>query len=1049
MKLAKTRRLQKSVLTHRKNYFTPNSIILRALAILVLCLFFTLANHHAWAQIITPDTQQIDARPTSSLNQIIQRPDEDLLIFELHIGQTPILDALLTFEDLNDGSYYVPLMDFMDAIEFPITVNYDAGTAQGWFIDEGNDFKLSLDSAKVIVQGSEKTIERGDVEKHADAIYVSLSALEKWFPITLDVNYSKLAIVLKSLRPLPIELKLQRDQARNNVGGRNVTQRELNPIEKPEAPNFTMPFWDVNLQSRYTNRDTAARTLENRYSVTGRSILLGQDASYSLNDKMNDQQTADIRFKMGRTAFQDETLFAGITQYEIGDVFTQEMPLIADSNAGRGLYFTNTPAYRDFASGSNTITLRGELAVGYQVDIKQNGELLDFIEEPDENGEYIFEDLTVYPGLNVFELVFYGPQGQQRTEEKRVFIPASAVEKGKFEYRFQTIEDNTNLFTDRDDTDPDTSRRRLLAEANYGLSKTSSVRAGYARYSMDGQFKNFSLLGGSTSWKGLRLDLNQAFSQTGHATSGLIETVFKGLRLQAEHKHYNKYISEESDGSSITGDLKHRTDVRASGILPFLFLKTMPITLQASKLTNTQGDEQFEWKLRATKNIQKIRITGELDQTLPPDGNTDTGFNLQISSRLKDISIRGTAQYDIDPEAQLQSLRLTSDIPLNKKTKMRLGISRTGADDPIHNFTLGLNRDIDDAIIGINTSYDDESNFVAMLGASFGLTYDTHKNRTYTSSKRLSDSSALIAEVYNDINADNEKSNDEPYLENVGFKVAGSKKEFHTDENGSVYIPELRSFDRAEVKLDTSTLPNPFMKNTVGDLDYLMRPSQVHTKAYPVILTGEIDGNISIFRPGAKHPASSIDIHIINTATNTVVTSGKSEFDGFFLIPDAPMGQFIAMPSEDQIAQLGYCPVQPQPIRLSEEEPFATVHNEFVLFPNPSEVENNRWLILSKAMNFDQASAKQSNIAQPTKLEPQYQALPTYVKKQSNGKYVIVSGPYQDLAARRVCEAYNQDKKICSDIQIYDCNDLNNLQCVADQLGFLDPAEDSTELRCN
>ncbi len=1048
--LAKTRRLQKLLLQRLSaaTLFYDQSLNIKHVALIwVACFLYVFGAVNARAAIITPDSQA-SSDYVISFDDLVQRPDENLLIFELHIGETPISEALFTFEDVENDAYYIPLVDFFSATEFAINVNYDNGSAQGWFISENDDFSLSLKDGSVTIQGKKQFLDYGDVERHEDALYVSLRALEKWFPITLDVNYSKLAIVLQSLRTLPIELKMQRDNARNNINYNDQHQRRDKLVEKPAAPMFTMPFWDVNLQSTYSNNETAQQSFEKRYTAKGASILLGQDASYSVNDTLSDGNTADVRFKMGRTAFENETLFAGITQYEFGDVYTQQMPLIAESNAGRGLYFTNTPAYKSFSSGSNEITLRGDLPVGYQVDIKQNGELLDFTDEADDNGEYIFDDLAVYPGLNVFELVFYGPQGQQHTEEQRVFIPANPTEKGKFEYRVQTIEDDTNLLTERENSDPDTSRRRILAEANYGVTETSSVRAGYARYSMDGEFKNFHLLGGSTSWKGLRLDMSQAFSQTGNATLGLIETVFKGIRLQAAHKNYNKYESEENENFSLSGTPKTESNIRASGLLPFFVFKTMPLTFEASRFTNTNSDQQFEWMLRATKSFQKIRLTSEIDQTIPPEGDTSTDLSFQVSSRLNNISLRGIAQYKLSPESDLQSLRLTSDIPLSEDSKLRLGVSRTGIEDPIYNLTTGLSYDIGSAIIGLNTSYDSDSNFTATIGASFGLSYDALENRPYISSKRLADASGLIAEVYNDLNADKQQTEDEPYLENVGFKVSGTKKEFFTNEDGSVYIPELKSFNRAGVQLDSSTLPNPFMKSLNDDVDYLLRPSQVHKKTYPVVLQGEIDGSISIFRSDDKHPASSVQIDISRGDNQESIISGKSEFDGFFLVADVPMGSLDVAPSAEQLSTLGYCPVKSQPVILSGDEPFATVPYEFVLFPDPAKVETNKWLVLSKDLSFDDAITLKDSIRAP-KHDNDLNAIHTkYVLHTDRNDYVIVSGPYKDLQSIRVCDAYNQNGKICHDIVTLGCDDLGQLQCVAEKLGFVDVDDNQAGVQC-
>lgn len=1021
-----------------------------------LPLFVPLAAH---AQEVTPDTftSQVSTEDfsVSTLMNRVERPDEELLIFELKIGKILISDAIIAYEDFDTANYHVPLSDFFDAVEFPITVNNDAGTAKGWAVREDNSFALSLPDGTVSLNGKTKALTKDQVEKHDDGIYVSLKALEQWFPITVDVDFNNLALVISSLETLPIENKFERDKARGDIRTKGTVARSENLLTKPDAPRFTLPFFDTSLQSSFTNQDDALNSLSARYSVTARSIILGQDAEYTLNDQTGDGDSPDLRLTLGRKAFEGDTLFAGLTEYQLGDVTTVNLPLIAGSNAGRGLFFTNISPFQNGLGGSNTITLRGELAVGYQVDIKRNGELLAFIDEPDENGEYLFDDLFVLSGLNVFELVFYGPQGQETVEERRVFVPDNPVTEGAFEYRVNAIQDNTNLFTDRDNENDDTGEARFTAEASYGLSKLSAVRAGLATYSLDGERQEFASLGLNTSWRGLRFDATQAFSSEGTGSSLRVESAFKGLRWQAMHQYYNDFVSEENESSGLSGDLEHETDFRVSGILPFLFLKNTPLTLEASRLSNVSGDEQYEWSLRATKNIDRIRLTGEIDQVIPALSETRTDLNLQVSSRFNDFTLRGTAQYSLEPEMALESINLTSDITLDDITKLRLGLSRSGSEDPLHGVTVGINRDLGFAQVGFNTTYDDDSNFTALLSASFGFAYNSLRGEPYFSSKSLANSSGLFARTYRDLDADNIIDDDEEFISDVSFTLTGNKRDFKTKDDGLVFIPELRSFDRSTVDIQENTFPNPFMKSRPTSVDFQMRPSQTHVRNYPVILTGEVDGEIFILKRGTKGAASSIILDVLRD-DESLVTAGKSEFDGFILIQDIPTGNYVVAPNKEQIDELGYCPVAAQPIRLSEDEPFYSLEHQFILHPHPELIERNRWLILDQDIPVPEAVAlrdiayefpeeekeEEAVITEPTirnehsdvldallqekkapKIQPQY-LLPN---KDDPTLFSVVSGPYEDLGAIQICDLLKENEYMCEEIVVLPCEALESL----------------------
>jgi len=1040
----------------------------------------------AYTQEVTPDAQG-STNVRGNFLSLVERPDEELLIFELKIGDILLSEAIVTYEDLESDQYYIPVVDFFDAMEFAITTDPDQGTAEGWSLNENTKFSLSLNDGTVSLSGSKRPIKSNQIENHADGIYVSLEALEEWFPLTVDVDFSNLAIVVNSLQALPVENRLAREVARGSIRPGSNDQdsaKRAAPLKKPPAPHFTLPFIDTSVQTTYTNNDAVNRSLGLQFSTTGRSVVFNQDAFYTINESTDDNESPDVRLTLSRSAFEGDELFGGLQEYALGDVISREIPLLADSNAGRGLSFSNISPFKTFLGASDDITLRGELAVGYQVDLKRNGELLAFIEEPDENGEYVFEDLDVFPGLNVFELVFYGPQGQEDVQERRIFVPQNPVEKGGVEYRVHAIQDNTNLFTNRDDNNEDTGELRVTGEATYGLSKLSSLRVGAATYSLDGERQYYGLGGLSTSWKGVRLDLNQAFSDEGTGSSIRLLSGFKGLRWQVMHEFFNDFISEDNENTSLAGELEHRSEFRVTGILPFLRLKSIPITLEAIRLQNTDGDEQYEWSVRATRNIKKIRITGELEQIIPPVQDRQTDLNLQLSSRFNDFTLRGTARYAIEPDAQLEAVSLTSDIAIDPLTKLRLGIARSGADDPLHTVTAGLSRDFKTFLAGFNATYDDDNDATFLLNASFGFAYNQLRGEPYFSSKPLANSSGVFANAYYDINADSIRDDEEQYIDDVGFVLPGNKKEFRTRGGTGAFIPELRSFERSSVEVLSDTFPNPFMRSNPPRIDYLLRPSQTHIEDYPVTLTGEVDGSISIFRRGSEIAASSIQLDV-KRPDGDVVASGKSEFDGFFFIEGVPMGAHQIIPNTDQLNELGYCPVESQSVILAEEEPFYSVADNFILYPDPQLVDKNRWIVLADQLlphiveeqknkiydlnegddvvdnendifeelelvetpkqldeipetpedNLEDVDplldTKQATIEAPKDVLRERYTLPS---EEGTDLYRIISGPYNELESLQTCTLLKDSGYECLEITQLECTDFPKLdQVIAPQ----------------
>lgn len=804
-----------------------------------------------------------DGAPTD-FAKIVSRQDEDILIFQLYIGDILLSNGILTYYNFEDDEYHLPLNDLVEILEFPIEV--DETTAKGWFIREDKDFSLDLDKGNVVIDGETIRLKPGEVERYYDGIYVTLSTIEEWFPVTADVDFSQLAFVLKSLEPLPIEIRRARDLQRSFLD-ENIAFSK-NELVKQKPPLFTFPFVDTNLQSQYNNRDGVEKTLSFDYTTLINGIFLNQDARLSINDTTSDDQSPDLRLTLRREDAERKLLGLGFSEYEVGDISTSNIPLIASSSAGRGLSFTNSLNDLGIGGQSSAVTIRGELPVGFQVDIMRNGQLLDFIEEPNEDGEYIFDDLSVFTGLNVFELVFYGPQGQTRTEERRIFVPENPVAKGDFNYQVSLIQDDKNLLTSRSSETEDTGKLRSVLEAEYGLLDNLSVYTGLARYATDGEHASYGVGGVNFSYRGIRFDTSYAVNnEDGQAYSFGAQSVFKGFRWKAEHREYKDFVSEDTDNSSLPGILMRETSFATSGLLPFRFLRGVPIAFDISRFSNDEGGERYETDLRLTKTFKKLRFTTSVSQIVQTDRERETDLNLQVSSRISNkLNLRGDILYTLEPKSVFESISLTSDYKIDDKQNFRLGLSRSGSEDPIHTFLAGYSRKFDRFQMGSSLSINDNSEILALINASFGFYYDSIQRQPYFTADRVGNKGAIAARVFIDENADSVFNETEEPLYDVFFEGPRSVKGLTTDEEGYIFLPSLESYAPNTLSVSNLSLVEPSYKDATGLKDYLVRPSQILKQDFPIILVGEVDGMVLAVRNGREEPASSIILEVVNDA---------------------------------------------------------------------------------------------------------------------------------------------------------------------------------------
>ena len=245
-----------------------------------------------------PAVQETSRRQTS-VGFKKSRPDDDLLIFSLNLSKIRLLETLLTYEDLETGRYYIPLADFVEALEFKIDVDNDNGRAQGWFVSEKRGFSLDLPHAQAIVDGKEYNLSPDDVEWHEDGVYVSIEMLEKWLPLTLDVDFSELAVVVKSIEPLPIEIRIARDEKRKKIAAGKSTGRPKYEIEEAKSPLFNIPFVDTDMSFGYERASGVENPRSVNVTTRASGVFLGHDFDLNMNDSTINREPPRIRATFG------------------------------------------------------------------------------------------------------------------------------------------------------------------------------------------------------------------------------------------------------------------------------------------------------------------------------------------------------------------------------------------------------------------------------------------------------------------------------------------------------------------------------------------------------------------------------------------------------------------------------------------------------------------------------------------------------------------------------------------------------------------------------
>ncbi len=851
-----------------------------------------------------------------------ERPDEEVYVFGLRLDRYVLTDGLIVFYDGEEA--FAPLGALAELLEFPINVDPDAGTASGWFLNEDRTFHLDLSGPSVTLSGRSRSVDPALLERHPDDIYVSLKELGRWFPIVLELRFGDLAIAVIPLEPLPLQERIAREERRRHLR-RGGDGRRLEQVG-PNDSWFEWPFVDTSMElSGHRRLDETDG--KGRMTTTVAGIVGGLDGEITaIGD--TDQEAPNIRARLSRQSLEGDLLGPlNAREFALGDVTTPDLPLVADNAVGRG--FSISSFDLDRLEQTNQVTLRGELPVGWQVEVSRNGELLDFQTGADVgDGRYEFANLATLAGFNEFKLVFYGPQGQKRERVETYFVTPEFVEPGRTDFRIAFNQLNRDLIEVDNSTanQPDDGENRFVLQVEHGINETLSAGAGVASLSIDGERRHYGTANLQGSIFGALGQLDAAVDDSGGlALGGRVQTRLGTWSLNAEQSFFDDFHSEQTDNSSVTGHLRSSTSVGVNGHLPDFGLGRQPLSAAITHEISEDGEWQTSYFGRLSAVVQPFNFALSSNTEVRSDRASESDARLLVSTLLGDFRLRGEVAFDIAPQTEFDQVLLTTDWSIDEDIGARLGLSHRSGDNEVTAASVGLNYQFDNFAVGLNLDGDSEGEYNARLGLSFSFGHDPGAGSLAVRPRPFARRGAVSAQVFLDQDYDGVFDADEPVIADAGFSGPRLPKSARSGEDGTAFIVGLEPYRETEIGLDETSLEDPYWASARQPVEVVTRPGSTTVLMFPVIETGEVDGTVMVGGADmtAGRPGASLRV-ILSDAAGRVVGEAVTAYDGFFIIGRVPYGRYRLSLDPEQLEELGYVEGHSRFVSLDAEEPFVS-----------------------------------------------------------------------------------------------------------------------------
>ncbi len=801
---------------------------------------------------------------------------ENELLLELRLNGERLGLDILGYQ--RGQEFLVSLHELVNGLGFPIAVDGTQGSANGWYISIERSFSLDLNRAEVVTGGQKLPLAEGEVVSFDGDLFVTTDSIQKWFPLRLSTVVRELYLDVEPTETLPIQKRMLRRKAVSSSSSADLEPRH--PIQQNPyrwfGPHITR--LRVGSSTSQQNSDSEAKYQAN-YALLSRGDLGLMTSSLSLSGHSDDVLTG-ARLKLERSLFDGPL---GLNQVQIGDV---------DGAGFRGFLLRGSSERGDQQSRFNdeTISIDGAQLPDWEVELYQNGQLIETL-TIEQDGRYLFEDVSLLFGGNNFEIRSYGPFGEYESREEYHFLGADLLKPGQLNYELSAVENGHTVFN----LTSDDEREGGLYSANFsiGISRNLNFQTGFNSQEQEGErITSHDLgIGFSTSrfYSSLRyLDAPSAQN----AVDFSLRTQFGGTNIDLGYTDFEANPTLTSSPNKWLGNLDIKSTILSQSIL-----------LKVST-REQENDTQFDAVLGTTA---KIANSGYFSTSLNYDSvetrtvnsptikTSQTSGQLSFSTTRRPWAFRVGASYRFAPERELVSYSAESSLRIERDMTLNLSVRKNPLTDTTY-YRGGLNWQFKVATISARVNYDSTERWTGLLSLSTSLVHQPGRLKPLIDSLASVDAGTVEVRVF----ADEGGEGDTPIQ---GAKVSGVQawRKATTDSRGVAILSRMPANQRVDIELDESTITDGEMRSTIPGVSIISRPGSYAIVNFPTIRTVELSGHVRTAEDSISRPISRALVTLENLA-GEVVAQRRTAFDGFYLFDGIEPGAYQLV-LEDTLTQ--------------------------------------------------------------------------------------------------------------------------------------------------
>jgi hypothetical protein len=839
---------------------------------------------------------------------------QDELILEVRVDGFDETDTVLAYG--TRAGLYLPLGAIARILDLAIAVGDDGRYAEGWILSEDRTIAIDL-KAGTITLGKKVIPTNGVLATAFDGeMYLRLDQFGALFPISVKPDLRTQSIEIKTLEPFPFQERREREARREKLAGRapGAPREDFERVDLPYQA-FSIPAADVEL--RAVSDSAYGKRLEGDLLLTGDIGFLSAE-SYLSGDTKRGLTAA--RVQVGRMD-PDAKLLGPLqaTSFAVGDIATTSMQLGLRSISGRGITLTNAPAEQ--TSVFDKVDLRGILPDGYEVELYRNDILVGSTRDA-VNGQYQFLQVPVDFGLNVFRLVFYGPQGQRSEVVQRMSVGDGRVRKGQLVYSLDAAQKGQNVLgvTPPNFTAPgDYGDWRVGGQLAYGLTSGLTAMAGASWFQTEGRDRWIGTAGLRTSISGIAVKVDAGIADGGaYAFGGGFGARFGRSAITVSHTEYSGDFPDETKAIGLdylrrATELDFNTSITLGDSITGL---TIPLTARLRNYVDIDGRDTLVAGFRASTRLSGLLVSNTIDfshtsaQDLAARAQMFGNFDLSTIGRGR-ANARVSLGYQLLPQADLVNAAVELNYALDDHTSVRGSAGYLFSEKaPI--FSLSGVREFDRFTLALDSNYNfvDDSYYVG-LRLGFGFGRDPLRHGLFIARPGIASSGGTTVRAFRDMDGNGVYGPSDQLLEGVGFTTYNQTSK--TGADGVARVTGLGVGRPVSVQVDPTTLPDIDLAPAKPGVEIVPRPGRIQPLDFAVVALSEVEGMARFEDAASGRGVSGVRLHLVDER-GKIVAYAKTELDGYFFFERVPPGQYKLQIDPDQVERLQLCTLKQEAV---------------------------------------------------------------------------------------------------------------------------------------